>query len=207
MNALLSRAMNLRIGGVDAKFALVALCHHARLDEGVFHAGRLAADALDAAFKASEMTRQQFQGALRILRDRNLIGVVTKQDLAGRREIVEVTINLAGAAANDASVEIVGEQTPTSIMWSEALRYFRDVGTPEHKARPLIGRLLKAAKGDPFAVTQAIQSARRAQPHDPFTWLTAAITRTGGNNGAGIAGALDRLSTRVASGEPAGQGR
>ena len=116
---------------------------------------------------------------------------------AGERVLVGITIDLAGCSQDDGAVEIIGEETPTQAMWREALAYFREIGTPEAKARPLVGRLLKSAKGDPYAVVNVVRASRRAQPHDAFTWMTKTLTSAGAQNGSGIAGAFDRLAERV----------
>ena len=195
MTTLLARAMATRIGGPDAKLALVCLAAHATGSDA--HKGEVLGEATEDAFKASELTRVQFKAALGILRARKMIAVATKKDLAGERVLVGITIDLAGCSQDDGAVEIIGEETPTQAMWREALAYFREIGTPEAKARPLVGRLLKSAKGDPYAVVNAVRASRRAQPHDAFTWMTKTLTSAGAQNGSGIAGAFDRLAERV----------
>lgn len=193
---LVSRALGMRLGGTDMKMALICLAAQSADSQAL--RATINSDDVEAAYKASEMTRRQFQEQLRILRDRRLIGITTKSDLAGKREIVGIEINLSSAATDDDQAEIVSEMTPSQQMWSEALVYFRTVGTPEVKARSLIGRLLKSAKGDPYKVRDAIRAARRAEPHDPFLWLTKAISKSaGGTDGNGITGALDRLADRA----------
>lgn len=197
---LVSRVLAMRLGGTDMKMALVALAAQSSDDQSL--RATINSDDVELAFKASEMNRRQFQEQLRILRDRRLIGITTKADLVGKRQIVSIEINLSSAATDDEQAEIVGDLTPSQMMWSEALNYFRSVGTAEVKARGLIGRLLKTAKGDPFKVRDAVRGARRAEPHDPFLWMTKAITKSvGGTDGNGITGALDRLADRATGAE------
>jgi hypothetical protein len=198
MTPLLARAFTTTIGGTDAKMALVCLASRATGVAGM--KGEVLGDAVEDAFKASELNRAQFKAALGILRARNLIAVATKRDLAGEKVLVAISVDLSGAASDDGKVEIIGEETPSQQMWRETLAYLRETGTTEAKGRPLVGRLLKSAKGDPYAVVNAVRAARRAQPYDPFLWMTKHLTSAGANNGSGVSAALERAAERASAG-------
>jgi hypothetical protein len=93
---------------------------------------------------------------------------------------VEANASTAAAVAAPIYTDSIHE------LWGEGVPILVSMGVAESKARGVIGRWIKQARGDAQLVLSSIQRARDRRVIDPVPWVTMSISKKGaGNEAAG----------------------